>query len=355
MANNEEGEENTNRGNEWEVVSLTASAYAAAPGPEEVELNDNDKANMPAEEAETSHALFMSGHFVFPPSQHENLPLEPNNSTFHKDHGDKDVVNELAVEEAGRSSGKDEENWEFKGLAVPDEFQGIQIFDEKGNRLAFRGTDFEEGRNLQGLHLVEEQNLYSAAARYNSFQSETGLSGSTAFGEETAVPDFIEPLEQGSDAGDITRSPRPSKDDRHDGSRLPCGAWWKRGAASLYSQAKQANAFWSIFIAAAVMGLVILGQQWQQERWQTMQLKWQFRLNSELNRIKVMYPFFSPLAEDRQDVRPHISIKRCDCGRSSSRFSHQRQLNAHGTKSDAWWLTLELSFWLLGGPNEWEV
>ncbi|XP_024030496.1 ATG8-interacting protein 1 isoform X2 [Morus notabilis] len=281
MANNEEGEENTNRGNEWEVVSLTASAYAAAPGPEEVELNDNDKANMPAEEAETSHALFMSGHFVFPPSQHENLPLEPNNSTFHKDHGDKDVVNELAVEEAGRSSGKDEENWEFKGLAVPDEFQGIQIFDEKGNRLAFRGTDFEEGRNLQGLHLVEEQNLYSAAARYNSFQSETGLSGSTAFGEETAVPDFIEPLEQGSDAGDITRSPRPSKDDRHDGSRLPCGAWWKRGAASLYSQAKQANAFWSIFIAAAVMGLVILGQQWQQERWQTMQLKWQFRLNSE--------------------------------------------------------------------------
>lgn len=279
MADKEEGEENTSRGNEWEVVSLTASAYAAAPGPEEVELNDKDKANTPAEEAETSHALFLSRHFVFPPNQHENLPLETDRVS-RKDHGDKDIVTELAAEEVGRSSGKDEENWAFKGLAVPDEFQGIQFFDEKGDRLSFHGTQFDEGTNLQGLNLVEEQNIYSTA-KYSSFQSETALGGSTPYGEETVVPEFIEPSEQDFGAGDITCSPRPSKDDEHDGSRLPCGAWWKRGAASLYSQAKEANAFWSIFIAAAVMGLVILGQQWQQERWQTMQLKWQFRLNSE--------------------------------------------------------------------------
>ncbi|KAE8697589.1 Origin recognition complex protein 5 [Hibiscus syriacus] len=41
MADNGEEKENIPRGNEWEVVSLTASAYAAAPGPKEVETKDD--------------------------------------------------------------------------------------------------------------------------------------------------------------------------------------------------------------------------------------------------------------------------------------------------------------------------
>ncbi|PON63281.1 mesoderm induction early response protein [Parasponia andersonii] len=276
MADKEGLEENASRGNEWEVVSLTASTYAAAPGPDLVESNDDGKGNTYEEEAETSHALFMSGHFVFPPSQHENLPLEPDNSTIHDERQDKDVVTALPAEEGGRSSGKDEENWPFKELTVTDEFPGIPFFDEKGKRLPFHGTDFEEGTNLQGLNLIEAQNVYNAA-RYSSFQTETTLVGSAPYGEETAV----EPSEQDLDAGEIARSPKLSKEDKHDGSGLPCEAWWRRGAASLYSQAKEANTFWSIFVAAAVMGLVIIGQHWQQERWQALQLKWQFSLNNE--------------------------------------------------------------------------
>ena len=266
MSDNEEGGENASRGNEWEVVSLTASAYAAAPGPEEAELNDDDRANNSEKEAETSHALFMSGHFVFPPSQHENLPLE-------SDSGDKDVVTELAAEEGGRSTGKGEETWPFKELSASDDFSGIQFLSEKGK-------DFEDCSNLQGLNL-DEQNVYSAA-KCTSFPSETTLGGSTPYEEETIITEFVEPSEQDLDARDITCSPRTSKDDEHDGSRFAGGAWWKRGASSLYSHAKEANAFWSVFIAAAVMGLVILGQQWQQERWQTLQLKWQFSLNNEV-------------------------------------------------------------------------
>ncbi|XP_062073499.1 ATG8-interacting protein 2-like [Humulus lupulus] len=276
MADKEEGEEITSRGSEWEVVSLTASTYAAAPGPEEVESKDNDKGTYGVE-AETSRALFMSGHFVFPPSQHENLPLESDNVSVYDEHGDKDVVSELAAEEEGRSSGKDEENWTFKELTITDEFPGIPFFDEKGNRLPFHGTDFEEGTNIPGLNLIEEQDVYSAA-KYSSFQTETNLVGSAPYGEETAIPEYVEPSEQSLDARDLTH---PFNDDKHDGSGLPCEAWWKRGAASLYSQAKEANTFWSIFVAAAVMGLVILGQHWQQERWQALQLKWQFSLNSE--------------------------------------------------------------------------
>lgn len=272
MSDNEEGGENASRGNEWEVVSLTASAYAAAPGPEEVESSNNDEANIPEEEAETSRALFMSSHFVFPPSEHENLPLEPDIS-------DENVVTELAAEEEGRSSGKDEET--FKGLSASDDFSGIQLFNEKV-------SDFEDETNLQGLNLIDEQNLYNAS-KYTSFPNETTLGGSTPYGEDTTSTEFVEPLEHDLDARDITCSPRTYKDDGHDGSRFAGGAWWKRGASSLYSYAKEANAFWSIFIAAAVMGLVILGQQWQQERWQTLQLKWQFNLNNEVCAFSVSF------------------------------------------------------------------
>ncbi|XP_030965284.1 ATG8-interacting protein 1 [Quercus lobata] len=274
MADNEQGEENPSRGNEWEVVSLTASAYAAAPGPKDVELKDDENGNTYREgnAAETSHALFMSGHFVFPPNQHENLPLEP-------EQGGKDVASEFDINEAGISSGKDEENWSLKGLTVPDEFSGIQFFDEKGNRLSLHGTEFEEGTPVQGLNLVDkEQSIYSAAT-YGSLHGETAFGGST-FGENMAVPGPNESSEQGLDfSPDISSSPAPVKDEKHDGSNLPCGAWWKRRAASLYAHAKEANTFWSIFIAAAVMGLVLLGQRWQQERWQAMQLKWQISIN----------------------------------------------------------------------------
>lgn len=282
MADNEEGEENTSRGAEWEVVSLTASTYAAAPGPEEVELKDDENGNTYGEDgaAETSRAMFMSGHFVFPPNQHENLPLEPDCSDIHNEQGGKDVVSEFDIDEAGKSSGKDEENWSFKGLTVPDEFAGIQFFDEKGNRLSLHGTEFEEGTTLQGLNLVEkEQSIYSAAT-YGSLHSEAAFGGSTTFGENMAVPALNEISEQGLDLSpDISSSPTLAKDEKHDGSNLPCGAWWKRRAASLYAHAKEANTFWSIFIAAAVMGLVLLGQRWQQERWQALQLKWQISIN----------------------------------------------------------------------------
>jgi len=30
------------------------------------------------------------------------------------------------------------------------------------------------------------------------------------------------------------------------------------------------------------MGLVLLGQRWQQERWQALQLKWQISINHEV-------------------------------------------------------------------------
>ncbi|KAL6981977.1 hypothetical protein U1Q18_023595 [Sarracenia purpurea var. burkii] len=282
MADNEEGKETTSRGNEWEVVSLTASAYAAAPGPEQVELNDNDEGNAVAkDEAETSRALLMSGHFVFPPSQHENLPLEPENIEIQNLQGIEDAVPELGAEEGSRSDSKEEENWNFKeGLTMPDEFLGIQFFDEKGNRLSVHGTEFDEGTTLQGLNLIEKEQSMDSASKFSSLHSETATGGSDKYDENTIIPEEIEPFEGGLDS-DISQFPKRAKEDKYDGSEVPCEVWWKRGATFLYAQAKEANAFWSIFIAAAVMGVVIIGQHWQQEKWQVLQLKWQFHTNDE--------------------------------------------------------------------------
>lgn len=268
MADNEEGEKTTSRGNEWEVVSLSASAYAAAPGPERVELNDNDEGNTVGEdEAETSRAMFMSGHFVFPPSQHENLPLEPENFEI-EDIRRIDVIDpELEAEEGGRSDAKDDENWSIKGLAVPDEFPGIQFFDEKVNR-------------LQGVNLIEKEQSPHSGPEFSSFHGETTEGGSPTYEEHTVIPGPVDRLE-GSLDSDISQLPKPAKKDKYDRSDPPGEGWWRRRACSLYAQAKEANAFWSIFVAAAVMGLVILGQHWQQERWQALQLKWQVSVNDE--------------------------------------------------------------------------
>ncbi|KAJ1408642.1 ATG8-interacting protein 1 [Sesbania bispinosa] len=291
MAGNEDGGEKTSRGNEWEVVSLTASTYAASPGPDEVELKDDDKEDVYAQDkAETSHALFMSSHFVFPPSQHENLPLEPDYSEIHDESGDKDITSEETHEKAARPSGKDEENLSLAGLNVSEEFDGIKYFDEKINRLSVHGKQFEEGTTLPDFGLTEKEVSMYEPAKYTSFHSETPIGDVTAYGESIVESETIESADQGLNVSpDLSLSKNSSIDDKYRPSDLPCGAWWKRRAASLYTHAKEANTFWSIFIAATVMGLVMLGQRWQHER--ALQLKWQISITDEA-RSRVLAPIF---------------------------------------------------------------
>ncbi|KAK7295098.1 hypothetical protein RJT34_18002 [Clitoria ternatea] len=277
MADNEDGGEKASRGNEWEVVSLTASTYAAAPGPDEVEMKDDGEDVYAKEEAETSRAMFMSSHFVFPPSQHENLPLEPEYDEIHDESGDKDVTSEETSEEVTRSSGKEEENLTFAGLEVSQQFEDREYFDDKINKLSVHAKQFEEGTTLPGFGLTEKGGSMYDPAKYASLHSESIVESETT-----------ESAEQGSSVSpDLSLSKNSSKDDKYNPSDLPCGAWWKRRAASLYAHAKEANTLWSIFIAATVMGLVMLGQRWQQER--ALQLKWQISISDEA-RSRVLAP-----------------------------------------------------------------
>ncbi|KAK9749419.1 hypothetical protein RND81_02G124300 [Saponaria officinalis] len=250
-AENEDGRGAISRANDWEVVSLTASTYAAAPGPRGYESihEGSDSTYGGNDEAETSETLFMSGHFVFPPSQHENLPIVPEKLEISKGATDDDLVAESDTLKEGEH---------VEGLNVNESFPGTPLFEEKGH-----GPEFNESIALHEPNIdAKEQDLYGAA-KPSSFHSATVIDGSTVHDRNfEASDDVINPSNL------MTKAPKSVNEDEADDPELHCGAWWKRGVASLCAQAKEASAFWSIFVAAAVMGLVVLGQRWQQERWQ---------------------------------------------------------------------------------------
>ncbi|XP_019058481.1 PREDICTED: ATG8-interacting protein 1-like [Tarenaya hassleriana] len=265
MDNKDEQGEHAPRGNEWEVVSLTASAYAAAPGPYNIELRDARKYDT-YYEAETSNTLFMSDHFVFPPSEHENVPVETFFSEPDNDKGSKYVDPLFETDQAKHTDEKDEKDSTMRGADLPNAFSRTWFRDEMGNK---------------------KQSIYGEST-LGSVQSETASSRATKHEHESHYVESNETLEGGldlhSDASNLFRS--PSKDAKDATYNLPCEAWWRRRVVSVYAHAKEAKAFWSLFFAAAVTGLVILGQRWQQERWQGLHLKWQSSIGSEkLSRV----------------------------------------------------------------------
>ncbi|GMH17260.1 hypothetical protein Nepgr_019101 [Nepenthes gracilis] len=283
MPDNVEEEEITSRGNGWEVVSLTASAYAVAPGPKEVESIVEEKGNTADKsEAETSQTLFMSRHFIFPPSQHENLPIgQEDIVTSEKEIGSEHTITEIHEDEGDQSQQKEEENLSTVGLDVLEEFPNVQVFDGKVHRLSIHSPEFDNAATLHGMNIInKEQDIYGSA-KYSPFDSGTTMGGSVTCDDGTDSSDVTEPSESSLGPSFAPQSQKAGDEEKDDGSKLPFGAWWKRGVACLCAHAKETNAIWSVFIAAAVMGLVILGQQWQQERWQVLQQRWQLSLNNE--------------------------------------------------------------------------
>ncbi|VVB06797.1 unnamed protein product [Arabis nemorensis] len=254
------GDENTGRGNDWEVVSLTASAYAAAPGPKQVDLKDDEK-EVTRHEAETSHPLYMSRHFVFPSSEHENIATESSELTeiCDDDKASKKMDSGFSLEQETGSRGKEDGDLNLKGLNLSDEFPGLEFFEDKGKR---------------------EENIFMS-----SLHDERAIGGSHVYEQNEPVHEPTEPVTPRLVVPDVSADLNPAKDEKHEVANVndapPCEAWWKRSAASLISQAKETNTVWSIFIAAAVMGIVILGQRWQQERWQILQLKWESSIGNE--------------------------------------------------------------------------
>ncbi|XP_031484477.1 ATG8-interacting protein 1 isoform X1 [Nymphaea colorata] len=243
------------RGNDWEVVSLTASAYSASPGARRLE-DEGDRHEEPEGlQEEYARSMFMSEHFVFPPCEHENLPLVSDEVFFT---GSVKNVPEYAdqylQEESFQASEIDEavDQMEVHNLGSEEgETDGRTEADSSGS------VPFSEG-DLIEAELLEEPDCSASRAHYPS---------------------------------DSAMSSKQMKVTKCNGSGLPRESWWKRRAVSLYTQAREANAFWSVFIAAALTGLAILGHRWQQEKLHIQQLKWQISIGDEkLSRI------FSPMS-----------------------------------------------------------
>ncbi|XP_076928828.1 ATG8-interacting protein 2-like [Bidens hawaiensis] len=242
MAEKEEGKA------DWEVVSLTASTYAAAPGPDTGDSKSDEKSDLvDTNQTETSNPLFMSGHFVFPPSQHENLQLEPETTEIvDEPEEEEEYVPESTKEKGERSFANIEELTESDNWNI-----------EKGAKLTINDVD---------------ENIYNSG-KFQSFQSEPTMDKSNIDDEDKVLAESIGSSDS-SVGSNVPSLPKHTEEDTYDESGLPYAAWWKKQAVSLYAHAKETNTFWSIFIAAAVMGLVIIGQQWQQERWQVLRHRW---------------------------------------------------------------------------------
>ncbi|KAJ4778669.1 mesoderm induction early response protein [Rhynchospora pubera] len=184
-------EGSTSKETDWDMLSsISSSAYT--------------------EKEPTTESLFLPDHFVFPPNEHENLPIEPELP-------EPELEPEPVIEEA-------EEQLQ-EGIDYQSSPEVIKYFEE-GQRIAVHDSDEEE----TGSALIEDD----------------GIKNEDGDGEKA----------------------------------LPCEAWWKRRAICLYKNVKEANTIWSVLVAAAVMGIVILGQRWHKEKWQV-NSRWRFNINNE--------------------------------------------------------------------------
>ncbi|XP_071697677.1 ATG8-interacting protein 2-like [Rutidosis leptorrhynchoides] len=254
MADKEEGQTNTPRGADWEVVSLTASAYAAAPSDNIPDFKQGEKYGL-VEKDKNENALFMSGHFVLPTSQHETVPSEPKNTEILDQQIGEDNSSVSVTHLGGKPDSKEEENWNLMKLTDPD---------------------FTDNTTLSGLNLSgKEQSFYDSSALH-SLHSEATI-GALNINDETRVLDDCIQLP------DPVLS--PSNEDNNDGPGKDYASWFKKQAASLYAHAKETNTFWSIFAAAAVLSIVIIGKKWQQERWQVLRNEWKSKTHDEKMRM----------------------------------------------------------------------
>ncbi|KAI3962006.1 hypothetical protein MKW92_041604 [Papaver armeniacum] len=238
--------------------------HAAAPGPKGLDSNNVDLgSDVGGDAVETSTV------------QHENLPVQPDcSNSVTQDFLHHNEVSRLDMEEGEKSEKFDEDSWNIKGLEVLEELHHSQFFDEKGEKSPL----CEESISFQRIKLVNKEDIIDMNANLCSYHDvEASLSAST-ISESTTVMSEPGAAAKLDSSSKISESHNPPEEDIHG---LPCQAWWKKCATSWYSQAKDANALWSVVVAAALMGFVVIGHRWQRESSQGRQLKWHFSISDE--------------------------------------------------------------------------
>eukprot|EP00252_Welwitschia_mirabilis_P018871 TRINITY_DN4232_c0_g1_i1.p1 TRINITY_DN4232_c0_g1~~TRINITY_DN4232_c0_g1_i1.p1 ORF type:complete len:289 (+),score=66.55 TRINITY_DN4232_c0_g1_i1:179-1045(+) len=259
---NNTNEDATVRGQDWEVVSLTASTYGAAPGPkrpeEGVSVQSEEEAKVVTEERLDS--MLLSRHFTFSEASQEAYHIQQDK-----------VQNLNSCESYGKDSCK--EPGKVDKISANEGIEKLE-YQSEGSK-ASKHLDWIDPCHHKISSLPPELGIF-----HNKIDDVSG-SKSTFCHEGNVLTDlqkdtqeqavFISkdsfPIEEAEiQEEEVSADATQAKENVKNGNSLSCSAWWKHHSAFLFSQAKQASTLWPIAIAAAFMGLIILGQRWQNQQ-----------------------------------------------------------------------------------------
>ncbi|XP_047065553.1 ATG8-interacting protein 2-like [Lolium rigidum] len=240
-------------GSGWEVVSLTASTYAAAPGPVPPLLLDSQTELSPPADAA---AIFMSQHFNLP----ADAPLADLNGPREEEEPNPAMVDD----EAAGTEDLNMQN-ERKTEMQDDSLTGSEFLSD--------GNGLQEGCGLVG--------------------SAVGERLSTILCPPDAAGSDIRPTTHHRAAADVNSASPPAahvvtavslssgaaSDAAYKGpsSKIPCEshAWWNKTFSFLRSNSKQSLTFRFVFVAATIAGLAFPGQR------DRLQLRLEFNVDTE--------------------------------------------------------------------------
>ncbi|XP_010238549.1 ATG8-interacting protein 1 isoform X2 [Brachypodium distachyon] len=246
----------------WELVSLTASTYAAAPGP-------------------ISPVLLLDAHKT---GELSNPPPPPPPAIFMSQHFNWSE----AVEALAQLNGRQEESTPpavdtnamvdddtHLDMLCPENCEREQL-DDSLARSDSRSNTLDDGNfSLAGEERQTEIFCSAdahAAAAYSDIRGTSAPHVSAAAAAAAAA--IVETASHVPVA--VSSSPRIAP-------RMPreaAQAWWKKTFSFLRNNARESLTFRVIFVAATVVGLAILGQR---EKLQLQQLRLEFDVHSEIS------------------------------------------------------------------------
>ncbi|KAM0852689.1 hypothetical protein ACQ4PT_051588 [Festuca glaucescens] len=222
---------------EYDMTVLTSSAYTSplfqrgfdsVYVPKYGDMSNSQQCPYPE--------LFTSDDFVFPPSEHENLPIES--------------------ELDGLNTNTDGLEGSCVGNLVEDSDEPHQEVDDKPHQ----EVDDEPHREVDDN---SDENL--------SFSSDL-LSAI----ETTSSESKLSEIHADQEKNNMCRK-----------SDLPCEGWWQKKSTSVFHSIKGMTTV-SIVAAGALVGFVIMGQRWQQDRLHLHQF--QFSVSGEsMNRMMGLF------------------------------------------------------------------
>ncbi|GLJ23099.1 hypothetical protein SUGI_0436090 [Cryptomeria japonica] len=177
--------------------------------------------------------------FIFPPKLHEGLPIETsqgsgivNSRLGFNDYADGFEENDKNESPRGRGV----ESLKFEAPEFFSEVQDLGVCQNEGV------CDSEVGENFV---LENEEEVLVNSKNMGEYLEPYDIWG---WGFRSGVKGFVD-----------------------------CEDWWKRQVDRL----GQPNTLWSIAMAAALVGVVVLGQRWRSEKWKNVQIRQQLCANDE--------------------------------------------------------------------------